>query len=85
MLCCSLCISVARIALVKPAKADEVSNQIISMAQRGALTEKISEDRLKQMIESAGQQQTSKAPKITFQRKKYAAGGDDDDDEEYDL
>lgn len=74
---------VARIALVKPGKADEVTNQIISMANRGVLTEKISEERLKQMLESSGnQQQTGKTSKVTIQRKKYAR---DEDEDEYDL
>lgn len=55
--------SVARIAIVKPDKAEEVSNMIMSMAQGGRLQEKISEIRLKQMIESL--EQAKKPTKIT--------------------
>jgi len=71
----------SRIALVKPDKADEVTDMILSMAQRGAISEKVSETRLKQMIENVNET-TQKGPKITFARKKRA---DSDEDEEYDL
>lgn len=74
----------ARIAIVKPEKAAEVGNLILSMAQRGQLTEKVSDDRLKSMLNSSSDSSAnSKKTTITFQRKKY--GQQDDSDEEYDL
>jgi programmed cell death protein 5 len=56
---------VSRIALVKPEKASALSDQLLSMAQRGAITEKISEQRLKQMLESTSEGNSSRTPKIT--------------------
>jgi len=72
----------SRISLVKPELADSVSQQIIAMANRGAITEKISEHRLKQMLETNSESSNKKGPKITFQRKKYDR---EEEEEEYDL
>ena len=70
-----------RIALVKPEKAVAVSQMINSMAQRGALTEKITDERIKGMLNSVtGNERPT--TKVTIQRKRY---GDEDDDEDYDL
>jgi programmed cell death protein 5 len=71
----------ARIKLVKPDKYAEIASTLLGMASRGAITEKVNEERLKQMLGNIGESNV-KATKITFQRKKYA---DDDEDEEYDL
>lgn len=71
-----------RIKLVKPEKYAEVGNLLLQLASRGSLTEKVGEEKLKQMLGSIGDGDKGKTTKITFQRKKY---GDEDDEEEYDL
>ena len=48
-------LSVARIALVKPDKAGEVTDRLLAMAQRGSVTERISEAALKRMIEQVNE------------------------------
>jgi programmed cell death protein 5 len=72
----------ARIAIVKPDKANEVGSMLLSMAQRGQLTEKIGEERLIGMLNGISEGEKKKSTTISFQRKKYSG---DDSDEEYDL
>jgi programmed cell death protein 5 len=57
----------ARIALVKPDKAREVGDMLVSMAQRGQVSERISEERLKGML--TGIEGAKKETKIKFMRK----------------
>lgn len=69
----------ARIALVKPEKARSVEDGVLRMAQRGQISEPVSEDRLVQMLEgnsggAAGEGR--RGPKITIQRRNML---DDDD------
>ncbi|GBF91698.1 hypothetical protein Rsub_04002 [Raphidocelis subcapitata] len=66
----------ARIALVKPDKARGVENMILTAAQRGAITEKVSEERLRSMLEQISERD-SKASKITIQRRRPAFDEDD--------
>jgi hypothetical protein len=62
-------LSVSRIALVKPDKASAVTDLILATAQRGGMTERITEHRLKQMIESVNEGATqAKTTKITVSR-----------------
>jgi programmed cell death protein 5 len=68
--------AVARIALVKPDKARNVENMILAAAQRGAITEKVSEERLRSMLEQLSERD-SKASKITIQRRRPAFDEDD--------
>jgi len=70
------------VALVKPEQANMVSQQLLSAAQSGRLQEKVSEDRLKGMLNALDLQHTK--AKITFQRKK-PVGGDDSDEDYSDL
>jgi programmed cell death protein 5 len=64
---------------VKPDKAREVGDMLMQMAQRGQVSEKIGEERLKGML--TGLEGQKKETKIIFQRKKRP--GEDDDDEDY--
>lgn len=49
-----LCIAVARIALVKPDKAEMVENLCLQMAQRGQLTEKVPSARFRTSLAADG-------------------------------
>lgn len=71
-----------RIAIVKESTAEAVKTNILSMYQRGVLSEKINDERLKQMLESIGGKESQKNTKIKFARKNY---GQEESDEEYDL
>ncbi|KAI8464767.1 MAG: PDCD5-related protein [Monoraphidium minutum] len=66
----------ARIALVKPDKARSVENMILAAAQRGAITEKVSEDRLRSMLEQISERD-GKQSKITIQRRRPMFEEDD--------
>ncbi|KIY98656.1 hypothetical protein MNEG_9308 [Monoraphidium neglectum] len=66
----------ARIALVKPDKARSVENMILGAAQRGAITEKVTEERLRGMLEQLSEQ-ASKSSKITIQRRRPMFEEDD--------
>ena len=69
----------ATLAIVRPEKAAEVGDLLISQYQRGILTEKVSEDKLKSMLNGISAGEAKKATKITFQRKKRPDEDDDDD------
>ncbi|KAG0005267.1 hypothetical protein BGZ65_011553 [Modicella reniformis] len=70
----------ARIAIVKPDKARAVEDILIRMAQGGQVQNRITEERL---IELLGQvnQQTRSETRIVYNRRRY----DDLDDDDYDL
>ena len=55
-----------RVALVKPEKARGVEQLVLTMASRGQLTEKVSEDRLIQLLESISNRETE----VTITRKR---------------
>ncbi|MEW5299154.1 MAG: hypothetical protein WDW38_005042 [Sanguina aurantia] len=67
----------SRIALVKPDKARSIESMIISAAQRGALTEKITEDRLKTMLEQISERESTSKPKVVIQRRRPLFDEDD--------
>ena len=67
--------AVARIALVKPEKARAIEDMIINAARRGALGEKVSEDRLIDLLEQVNEKTAAKT-KVTIQRRR---GAFDDD------
>lgn len=69
-------LAVARIALVKPEKARAVENMILQMAQRGQIQEKVSEDRLRSMLEQISEQEGA-SKKITITRRRPAFSDDD--------
>ena len=62
--------AVARIALVKPEKARGVEDIIIHAAKRGQIQEKVSEDRLIELLEQVNERTQQKA-KVTFQRRAF--------------
>ena len=65
----------ARIALVKPDKARAIEDMIIAAARRGALGEKVSEERLIDLLEQVNERTAAKT-KVTIQRRRAF---DDDD------
>lgn len=67
--------AVARIALVKPDKARGVEDMIIAAARRGALGEKVTEERLIDLLEQVNERTAAKT-KVTIQRRRAF---DDDD------
>ena len=71
--------AVERIKLVKPEKARSVESKLLSMAQRGALTERVSEQRLISLLNSASSgsgSESSRGP--TVERKRPSVFDDDD-------
>ncbi|GIL72156.1 hypothetical protein Vretimale_461 [Volvox reticuliferus] len=67
----------ARIAIVKPEKARGVENMILAAAQRGALSAKVSEERLVQLLEQVNEREGASKPKITIQRRRPNLFDDD--------
>ncbi|PHT55742.1 hypothetical protein CQW23_04228, partial [Capsicum baccatum] len=67
---------VARIALVKPDKARGVEDVIIRAAQYGQITEKVSEQKLIELLEQINTQ-TTKQTKVTIQRRRNVLEDDD--------
>ncbi|EFJ24174.1 hypothetical protein SELMODRAFT_415003 [Selaginella moellendorffii] len=65
----------SRIALVKPEKAKGVEDLILHSAQRGQITEKVSEERLIQLLEQINEQ-TKKTTKVTIQRRRNVLDDD---------
>ncbi|XP_002732635.1 programmed cell death protein 5-like [Saccoglossus kowalevskii] len=66
------------IAMVKPEKASMVENMLISMAQRGQIQSKLSEQELKGLLESVSQQ-TQKKTTVKFDRRRVMDSDDEDD------
>ncbi|NP_001316052.1 DNA-binding protein [Solanum lycopersicum] len=67
---------VARIALVKPDKARGVEDVILRAAQYGQITEKVSEQKLIELLEQINTQ-TTKQTKVTIQRRRNVLEDDD--------
>nr|GMD86568.1 DNA-binding protein DDB_G0278111 [Ipomoea batatas] len=67
---------VARIALVKPEKARGVEDVILRAAQYGQISEKVSEEKLIQLLEQINTQ-TTKQTKVTIQRRRSVLEDDD--------
>lgn len=65
----------ARIALVKPDKAKGVEDVILRGAQYGQITEKVSEERLIQLLEQINEQ-TQKNTKVVIQRRRNVLDDD---------
>lgn len=65
----------ARIALVKPDKAKGVEDVILRSAQYGQITEKVSEERLIQLLEQINEQ-TQKNTKVVIQRRRNVMDDD---------
>ncbi|VFQ97070.1 unnamed protein product [Cuscuta campestris] len=65
---------VARISLVKPEKARGVEDIILRAAQMGQIVEKVSQEKLIELLEQINTQ-TTKQTKVTIQRRRF----EDDD------
>jgi DNA-binding TFAR19-related protein (PDSD5 family) len=51
---------------------------ILAAAQRGALTERVSEERLVGMLSQISEREATAAPRITIQRRRHALDSDSD-------
>ncbi|VEU37292.1 unnamed protein product [Pseudo-nitzschia multistriata] len=78
-----------RIRLVKPEKAAEIENTIVSMAMQGKLPGKINEAKLVEILERKNRQDARSSEGashgIQIQRKRYALDSDDEDDDDDDI
>ena len=66
----------ARIALVKPEKARAIEEMLLQAARRGAIGEKVSEERLIELLEQVNERTGSKT-KVTIQRRRPVFDDDD--------
>ena len=66
-----------RIRLVKASRAEDVENRLIMLAKSGQLREKITEEKLKGLLEAVAENEEVK--KISVVRRKGAWDDDDDD------
>jgi programmed cell death protein 5 len=84
-----------RIKLVKPSKAVQIENSIVSMAMSGKLPGPITEAKLVEILERTSRKEAISAAHaagsggagpsgINIQRKKYSLDSDDDDDDDDD-
>lgn len=69
----------ARIRLVKPEKARAIEEMIIGAARQGALREKVTEERLIELLEQVNERAEKKTT-VTIQRRRRAFDDDSDDD-----
>jgi len=75
-----------RIKLVKPQKATQVENALVSMAMSNKLPGRITEAKLIEMLERNSQKESAASSgSISIQRKRYAMDSDDEDDNDDDL
>ena len=70
-----------RVKLVNTAKVQALQMKIIEQARAGTLREKITDEKLCEMLE----EESSSAPKVTIMRRKIKGFDDDDDDNDDDL
>jgi programmed cell death protein 5 len=71
--------AVSRIGLVKPEKSRAIEDMIISAARRGSLTEKVTEERLIELLEQVNEQSEQRKTTVTIQRRRMAFDSDEDD------
>lgn len=71
--------AVSRIALVKPEKARSIEDMILTAVKRGALREKVTEERLIELLEQVNERQGQRT-KVTIQRRRRVFDEDDEDD-----
>lgn len=64
---------------MKPEKSRAIEDMIISAARRGALTEKITEERLIELLEQVNEQSGQRKTTVTIQRRRMAFDSDEDD------
>ncbi|OMJ27268.1 Programmed cell death protein 5 [Smittium culicis] len=70
-----------RINLVKPEKAKQIGDLLLSMAARGQIAKKVTQDELVDILERINSS-TQKETKIVYSRRNI---DDSDDEDEYDL
>ncbi len=70
----------ARIELVKPEKARAIQEMLIGAARQGAIREKVSEDRLIELLEQVNERSEKRTTKVTIQRRRMAFDDSDDED-----
>lgn len=73
----------ARIELVKPEKARAIQEMLLGAARQGAIREKVSEERLIELLEQVNERSEKTTTKVTIQRRRMAF--DDDSDEDSDM
>ncbi|EDP41492.1 hypothetical protein MGL_4185 [Malassezia globosa CBS 7966] len=72
----------SRIALVKPQKADTISDLLLQMARSGQVRQRVTEDQLIMLLDQVDQATSQESTgKITVTRKKTL----NDDDDDWDL
>ncbi|KAI1717916.1 double-stranded DNA-binding domain-containing protein [Ditylenchus destructor] len=65
------------LAAVKPEKAKAVENMIISMARTGQIREKLTDERLRQLLDQISEK-TTKTTTVHFDRRRAAIDSDSD-------
>ncbi|KAJ8907351.1 hypothetical protein NDN08_007465 [Rhodosorus marinus] len=71
----------ANIALVKPDKARQLENYLLSAAQTGRLGGQVSEEQLKSMLSQFTE--AERKPKVTVSRRRTNFDDDDDDEDDW--
>lgn len=71
----------SNIRLVKPERAEQVENYILSAAQSGQLPGKLSEEQFKDLLRNVTEKEQSKN-KVTIMRRRPLYDDDDDDDDD---
>jgi len=59
---------IANIALVKPMKARALEDRFLSMAQKGSIRSKVTEEEVKRLLEVLSKADESKSTKVTVSR-----------------
>lgn len=73
----------ANIRLVKPDRAEQVESMVINAARSGQLNGRVSEEQLKDILQTVTEQ-TRKETSVTIMRRRRRAFDDDDDDDDDD-
>lgn len=71
----------SNIRLVKPERAEQVENYILSAAQSGQLSGKVSEEQFKDLLRNVTEKEQGKN-KVTIMRRRPLFDDDDDDDDD---
>lgn len=73
----------ANIRLVKPDRASQVESMVISAAKSGQLSGPVTEEQLKELLQTVTEQTQNKT-KVTIMRRRRAFDDEDDDDDDDD-
>lgn len=71
----------ANIRLVKPDRAEQVESMVISAARSGQLGGRVTEEQLKDLLQTVVEQ-TQKKTSVTIVRRRRGFDDDDDDDDD---